>query len=250
MWKILICDDESLTRKGLSKMLSHLRDDITIVKTAADGLQATQLIQELQPSIVFIDINMPKKTGLEVIAQFHEKPNLRFVIISGYSDFEYAQKACRYHVVDYLLKPITEEDLAHVLKRCIDSLQTQINTSQIFIPQHQDRKMINQIVQEMDTHFKECEFSLNQLSSQFHVSSSYLSKVIKQEMKCTFSEYITNKRLEYAKELLLSHQNYMLWEISEKCGFTSQHYFCRVFKNQSGISPTQYRQMIQKKSEF
>ena len=81
---------------------------------------------------------MPLVSGLEVIERYHEDPRLRFVIISGYSDFEYAQKACRYHVVDYWLKPVTEEQLSAVLDRCAAMLQQEITTSRIVVPQHQD----------------------------------------------------------------------------------------------------------------
>ena len=144
MWKILICDDEAMTRRGLTKMIGHCRKDMEVVGAAAQGEEACAMIEQLRPSIVFMDINMPLVSGLEVIERYHEDPRLRFVIISGYSDFEYAQKACRYHVVDYLLKPVTEEQLSAVLDRCAAMLQQEITTSRIVVPQHQDRRMITQ----------------------------------------------------------------------------------------------------------
>ena len=142
MWKVLICDDEAMTRRGLTRMIGHCRKDMEVVGAAAQGEEACAMIEQLRPSIVFMDINMPLVSGLEVIERYHEDPRLRFVIISGYSDFEYAQKACRYHVVDYLLKPVTEEQLSAVLDRCAAMLQQEITTSRIVVPQHQDRRMI------------------------------------------------------------------------------------------------------------
>ena len=148
------------------------------------------------------------------------------------------------HVVDYLLKPVSEEQLLAVLDRCAVLLQQQITTSRIVVPQHQDRSMITQVLQEIEQHVTDSDFSLNQLSDQFHVSASYLSRIIKEEVHCTFSELINEKRLTQARTLLLSEPPLLMWEIAEQCGFTSQHYFCRVFKNRFGLTPQQYRQMM------
>ena len=249
MWKVLICDDEAMTRRGLTRMIGHCRQDMEVVGAAAQGEEACAMIEQLRPSIVFMDINMPLVSGLEVIERYHEDPRLRFVIISGYSDFEYAQKACRYHVVDYLLKPVTEEQLSAVLDRCAAMLQQEITTSRIVVPQHQDRRMITQVLQEIDRRATDSEFSLNQLSEQFHVSASYLSRIIKEEVNCTFSELINEKRLTKARTMLLIPEPYLMWEIAEQCGFTSQHYFCRVFKNRFGLSPQQCRQMMKEEKQ-
>lgn len=237
MWKVLICDDEAMTRRGLTKMIGHCRKDMKVVGAAAQGEEACAMIEQLQPSIVFMDINMPLVSGLEVIERYHEDPRLRFVIIS------------RYHVVDYLLKPVTEEQLSAVLDRCAAMLQQEITTSRIVVPQHQDRRMITQVLQEIDRRATDSELSLNQLSEQFHVSASYLSRIIKEEVNCTFSELINEKRLTKARTMLLSPEPYLMWEIAEQCGFTSQHYFCRVFKNHFGLSPQQCRQMMKEEKQ-
>ena len=229
MWKILICDDEAMTRRGLTKMIGHCRKDMEVVGAAAQGEEACAMIEQLRPSIVFMDINMPLVSGLEVIERYHEDPRLRFVIISGYSDFE--------------------EQLSAVLDRCAAMLQQEITTSRIVVPQHQDRRMITQVLQEIDRRATDSEFSLNQLSEQFHVSASYLSRIIKEEVNCTFSELINEKRLTKARTMLLSPEPYLMWEIAEQCGFTSQHYFCRVFKNRFGLSPQQCRQMMKEEKQ-
>ena len=241
MWKVLICDDESMTRKGLSKMIQALNPELEIAGTATNGQQACELIEQLHPSIVLIDINMPKVSGLEVIEKYYDDQRIRFVIISGYSDFEYAQKACRYHVVDYLLKPVSEQQLSDVLERCIAMLTRQVNTSRIIVPQHEDRRMISQVLQQIEENALCPDFSLSQLSDQFHVSASYLSRIIKEEVNCTFSELINEKKLTKAREMLMSDENFKILDIAEQCGFTSQHYFCRVFKNRFGITPQQAR---------
>ena len=222
-------------------MIRTVNPDLEIAGTACDGEEACNMIDQLHPSIVLIDINMPKISGLQVIERYHEDERIRFVIISGYSDFEYAQKACRYHVVDYLLKPLSEQQLHDVLERCTAMLQQQVSTSRIIVPQHEDRRMITRVLQQIDEKATLPDFSLNQLSDQFHVSSSYLSRIIKEEVNCTFSELINEKKLTKAREMLMSDENFKIMDIAEQCGFTSQHYFCRVFKNRFGITPQQAR---------
>ena len=108
--------------------------------------------------------------------------------------------------------------------------------------------MITQVLQEIEQHVTDSDFSLNQLSDQFHVSASYLSRIIKEEVHCTFSELINEKRLTQARTLLLSEPPLLMWEIAEQCGFTSQHYFCRVFKNRFGLTPQRYRQLMKEEN--
>lgn len=67
MWKVLICDDEAMTRRGLTRMIGHCRQDMEVVGAAAQGEEACAMIEQLRPSIVFMDINMPLVSGLEVI---------------------------------------------------------------------------------------------------------------------------------------------------------------------------------------
>ena len=88
-------------------------------------IMGLERIEQEQPEIVITDIRMPVLTGLELVQQVTERfPQTRFVVISGYRYFEYAQKALKYGVEDYLLKPIDEEELNRTLKKICDALQT------------------------------------------------------------------------------------------------------------------------------
>jgi DNA-binding LytR/AlgR family response regulator len=113
--KVLIVDDESAARRKLRGMLkeySHLH----IIEEAIDGEEAVKKIQELRPDLVFLDIQMPKKNGLEVaLLTFHLDYNLIFV--TAYDD--YAIEAFETHALDYLLKPVTKKRL----KASLDKLE-------------------------------------------------------------------------------------------------------------------------------
>lgn len=114
--RLLIVDDEPVIRKGLLKMLEAYDLAFTEIQIAENGVEALVKIEASSPDIVLTDINMPKMDGLELCKAINEQySHIQTVVISGYSDFEYAQKCIRYGVKHYLLKPITITDLFEVL---------------------------------------------------------------------------------------------------------------------------------------
>lgn len=118
MLKVVIADDEQ--RVGLLvRYLIHWEElGLEFAGQCCDGQSAWELIEQIHPDIVITDIRMPVLTGLELVQRTSEKyPQIRFVIISGYRYFEYAQKALKYGVIDYLLKPIDEDELNAILRK-------------------------------------------------------------------------------------------------------------------------------------
>lgn len=114
--RIVIADDEQWVRAGLKEMLLEADSDTEIVGEALNGDHMVKLVKEEQPDIVFVDIRMPEMDGLEGIAAAREKSSdTVWVILSGYSDFQYAQRAIRLGVQEYLLKPVSPEKLRETL---------------------------------------------------------------------------------------------------------------------------------------
>ncbi|MCM1256722.1 MAG: response regulator [Roseburia sp.] len=116
MYKIFIADDEAIIREGIKCLLDYESLGFTITGEASNGKTAYQGILEQMPDVVFLDIRMPEMSGLEVIRKLKVNGfNGRLIILSGYSDFKYAQEAIRYGVEYYLTKPIDEEELEEIL---------------------------------------------------------------------------------------------------------------------------------------
>ena len=112
MYKVLIVDDEEFIRNGLRCIMDWEEEGFEVCGDAANGEVALQMIHQLHPDLVLMDIRMPKITGLEVVKHCYEQEiPCKFIIISGFSDFKYAQEAIRYGVENYLTKPIDEEVL-------------------------------------------------------------------------------------------------------------------------------------------
>lgn len=116
MHKLLIVDDDASIRSGLIAMVPWEEFGIVVSGEADNGESALKLIDAVSPDIVITDIRMPKMTGLELIRQCRrEGRRISFIIISGYDDFAYVKAAVRYNVHNYLLKPVSREELAQSL---------------------------------------------------------------------------------------------------------------------------------------
>ncbi|MBE7044380.1 MAG: response regulator [Ruminococcaceae bacterium] len=129
MRRVLICDDEKLIRTGIIAKLRKFDMEIDEISEAENNEQAIASIEEKQPQLVITDIRMGKSNGLDMIAEMVVKyPETQFIIISGYSEFEYAEKAIRLGVCDYLLKPVSDEDLKRAVQKAFGKLAQKVET--------------------------------------------------------------------------------------------------------------------------
>ncbi len=114
--KILIADDERMVRLSFLSMCEELYPDTHQYWEARNGKELVRLVTEERPDVVFVDIRMPLLDGLNAVEQLTaSQPDIYFIILSGYSDFSYAQKAIQLGVRNYLLKPPSLEDIQNVL---------------------------------------------------------------------------------------------------------------------------------------
>lgn len=115
--RIVVVEDEYRIRSGVVKLINKISPEYEIVGEAENGAIGIDLITLNKPDLVIVDIKMPEMDGIEMLMQLKEKGiKHKTVILSGYSDFEYAQKAIKIGVCEYLLKPITASDLEQTLK--------------------------------------------------------------------------------------------------------------------------------------
>ncbi len=135
MRSVMIVDDEPLMLKYLSTNLEQISPGWCVTGIAANGLEAVSLLQTQNFDLVITDIKMPEMDGLELAKFIYEiYPKTKVVILSGFDDFDYAQRAIRCGVSDYLLKPLSDSNLAETLKRIDNSLkqfETQMFTENI-----------------------------------------------------------------------------------------------------------------------
>ena len=127
MYRFLMVDDEEIVRRGFRRKIDWTSLDFEFLEPCENGEQAIEAIEALHPDVVMTDIAMPRVDGLGVAAYAAEHhPDIVIVILSGYDEFEYAQKAIKSNVFEYVLKPVTSRDLTGLLGRLkvrLDSLQ-------------------------------------------------------------------------------------------------------------------------------
>lgn len=235
--RVLLVDDEIMIREGFKRLFDWEAHDCEVVGEAADGMEALAQIDTLKPDLAIMDINIPIMNGLKVIQLSRIKhPDMAFVIVSGYDDFSYCREALRLKITDYILKPVNYEEFGI----CIDNLKIalfQHQSSQKEV--QQEECTIHGITRYLQEHLAE-EVSLSVLSDEFHLSAQYISQLFKSEIGVNFLAYLTNIRMEKAKQLLMS-TSLSVAEISAQSGYSDYRVFTKVFKKSEGVTPSQYR---------
>ena len=164
--------------------------------------------------LVSIPINILLKNNLRITEVFEDGVNINNIVNSVET------------VVEFKARYI------QIIKKVISFLEEK---NDLFI-----RKDIEKIKRFINSHFCDNSISLNMIAEKIMLTPAYVSKLFKQELGISYIDYITDLRINRAKELLENH-NYKVYEISEMTGYTNTNYFISLFKKHVGISPTEYR---------
>ncbi|MEK4036790.1 response regulator [Paenibacillus sp. FSL L8-0493] len=254
MKTILIVDDEPRTREGVRKTLEAWSSGQYRIETAASGVEALAWLQNNEVNLLITDVRMPEIGGLELVEKLNEMPHPPVVIvISGHPEFDYAQKALQFGVVEYLLKPLDKTKLVRAvelaLKRKddiyrIERMEKLIDPKLMETVQQEKvySTQVREALQYLDEHLHE-SISMRDIADQLHMNASYFSVLFKEQTGLTYSEYVTRRRIQRAKELLVSTR-LSIAEIAEQVGYQTAKYFVKVFRALENVSPGQYRQNV------
>jgi YesN/AraC family two-component response regulator len=251
--KILVTDDERLTRNGLQRTLIKWAEGRYDILTAEDGWAALQLLRQhdWRFELLITDIRMPGMDGLQLIKHAKEEGNeLSAILLTGYAEFEYARTAIRHGAIDYLLKPVQEDLLIRAVEEGLERTAARRDGASAGrgdereggeSAAHSDvaNPFIRQAMELIDRHLEQ-PLTAKDVAGRVHLNVSYFSVLFKNEAGVTFSDYLTNKRLERAKEMLVKTDR-KVYEIAEQTGYQSASYFVKVFQEAEGVTPKQYR---------
>ena len=230
MLKVMIVDNESAIRKGLVHCIHWGDLGCEIAAQADDGMMALEQIPVIQPNIVISDIRMPGMDGLElaeIIARDH--PGIKVIILTGYPDFAYAQRAIQYHVVDFVLKPMTVENLTNAIEkakaaiaedRSSQDLQEKLSTTSARNIELQQSMLLHDLI-----HRVACSqlYVLNRLAQlkmdlrsyfvlKLHITSLSEEALTEEE----YNEYL-NQSQEILSDCLSSYQHYYIARGTQDC---------------------------------
>lgn len=239
-FKVIVADDEKLIARNIARRIEEGCEAFQVIAQAGTGLEALELAGQLMPDVVFSDIKMPELDGIELIARLREQnPSALCVIVSGYSDFEYARAAIQNSAVDYLLKPVNPEELAALLKRLETMLMAR---EQALAPRRE--ASVGEVVENVMLYLRENydrQIDFAAVAEAQAVSAPYLSKLFHDRVGTSPSRYLTDLRMQKAKKLLLDSQ-LSIKEIAERVGYPDPFHFSKSFKNAVGMSPAQFRE--------
>ncbi|MFA9465484.1 MAG: response regulator [Velocimicrobium sp.] len=117
MYTVLIADDEKELRRAIVRTINWSKIGFHIVGEAENGIEAIELVEQLEPDLLLTDIKMPFVSGIELARRARSvRPVMEIAFLSGYDDFEYAKQAIEYNIISYLLKPLSLAELTKELE--------------------------------------------------------------------------------------------------------------------------------------
>ena len=245
MYKVVIVDDEHIIVEGLSKGIDWAKYNCEVVGTAGSGEEGMELIRELSPDILFTDICMGEMDGLTMVAGIRsEFPNLQVTILTGYRDFEYAQRAIRLGASRFLLKPSKMEELIEAIGGMTAKLDlikpgVALDEGDEETDVAASSYVVTRALNYMEKNYKE-KLRLVDVAEKCFVSQWHLSKLLNKYEGIGFSDALNRIRVKKAEELLMD-PTLRVSDIAEMVGFIDMAHFSRVFKKWAGCSANEYR---------
>lgn len=254
--RILIADDEPIERMVIGKTIrSYFGDEVALFE-AENGREAIALFREHDCQVAVLDISMPGINGLEAAEEIRrENQRCSIIFLTAYDEFEFAKRAIRVRALDYLLKPSAKEDLIAVLEEAVwlsrgrtqekdFSVRNALQSKEMQEKDEKSDSMKNQALAEhirvyLETHYME-DISLQDAAEQLHYSDAYFCRFFKQNFDKSFIMYLSELRIEKAKELL-ADITVNIKEIGQEVGYRDSSYFTKVFKRITGVTPSEYR---------
>lgn len=221
MIKAIIIDDEQAIVKIISHFVEQGDLPVEIAGTASDGVTGVNMIRNIKPDLVFLDIQMPLMNGFEVMK---EMPDTKYIVITAFESFEYAQNALRLGASDILLKPVRYSQLMESISRVIGWKFTSNAT-------------VNEITEYISRHYAE-KITLELLSEIFFLTPTHITKLFKKHTGENITNYVNRIRIKHAVTLL--DQGLSVAEVSEKVGYPSLNNFYKQFKRYTGTTPASY----------
>ncbi len=253
--KLLVIDDEMLVRKGIVSLIPYKDFGISTVFEADNGKSGLDIVKIEEPDLILCDINMPKINGLDFAKEVKANwPWIRIAMITGYDYFDYARQAVKIGVDDYVLKPISKNDVIEVVQSLLrkssesEKIREVYKTIQNSIEDEVQSSGYKKSIEEiLEKNLANEDFTLSSLAFEIGLNDSYLSTLFKKLFGIPFRDYLVQMRMEKSKILLLSTdlKNY---EIAEKIGISDPNYFSTQFKKYFGETPNQYKKKILRNS--
>lgn len=247
MYNIVICEDEDIIRKGLIFSFDFNELGINVVADFDNPIDCLNYIEENDVDIIITDIKMPFMTGIEMINKIKDKNKCEYIILSGYSDFEYAKQAISIGVTEYLLKPLDHKLLEKSLRKAVLSIEDKQllkkvkyqvkDLSRVYQEKNSEDELLNAIIQYIKTNYMN-KIGLKEVAKNLNYSVSTIKNKL-QEHNMKFNTILNSFRI-YKAIKLMNIDKYPIYEIAVMVGFNDYKYFCKRFKSYTGYSISEF----------
>ena len=247
MWKVALIDDEEIIVEGLRRIVPWERYHCEVVAAAYNAAEGERAIRTHSPHIIVTDIKMPDTDGLTMLAGLRsEFPDMQVIVLSGHSDFAYAQQAIRLGVRRFLLKPSKMEEIEEAVLCATAYLAGKGDDPEEEAAEEQvsgaGSYVVRQAIAYMEEHF--CErLTLQTVAEHCYVSQWHLSKLLNKHAEQSFYDLLNAIRIARAQEFL-KDPSLKINEICELTGYADTAHFARVFKRIAGMSANEYRNTV------
>ncbi len=239
-YRVVIADDDQLICRGITYLITQQIPDLKITEVFYSGTDLYEYLEKNTVDIVIADIQMSGCTGLE-IAEFVKKssPKTLVLLITGHRVFDYAVKAINVKVDAFLTKPYHSKDLLEKLNEFCTILANQSSDNS---PEKEESfaGYIAFSIEYISEHYQDNSLSLSHIANLLHINSDYLGRLFKEQTGTSYSQYLSNYRMEKAANLLLT-TNKSVATIGSLVGYNQVSYFRKMFKGHFNCTPYAYR---------
>lgn len=257
MYQLILIDDEELSLQSIELMIDCEKYHINKVYKATNITDAKAILESSKIDIVICDIEMAGGDGFDMIEWIHERdyPSVN-IFLTCHAEFDYAHKAMKLGVIDYVLIPVIPEDFCEALEKAIErvkEMETRNRAKEYasklasdYLEQGEDDRdaQSNGEVVCKVKHYIEDHLSYNitrqELAEYVFLNKDYLSRIFKDETGMSIVDYIIKKKIHVACELL-STTNLSVSKAAECVGYTHMPYFSKIFKKVTGMTPNEYK---------
>ena len=256
-----VIEDETNILHGIVDVLTHQKYVDISVKGFTCGADLLDYEITEKPDVIFTDIVMPNLSGLDLISKLKESNICKnFVIISGYDKFNYAQKAIRLGVLDYLLKPFKPSEVVDVIRRVYKNMNKvkELKKSRslpnlpflsFHYPKNTNSFSYNQIINYLEMNYN-TDISLSKISEKIFYHPSYISQLINHYTGKNFSYLIDYFRLHKAAEMLIFEPRRSISQISLLVGYRCERRMYQAFQNRLHMTPIEFKTRYMPKSKL